>query len=530
MVKVLVIGLDGGTWNIIEPLVNAGKLPTIAKLMKEGCYGDLESSLPSTTFPAWKCFSTGKNPGKLGVYYHMGIDTKKRKSVVYNSTYFRSKELWDYLGQNNITCGVIGMPTTYPPKKINGFMVSEFVPKEVGFTYPKELETELKNNLNYSYEQVEYHNISKRFFINERIKLIKQRFDAAHYLIDKYNPSFLHLTIFHTDHIQHFYWNYMEENNTKYGKVIENVWIFIDKEISKLLAHFKDDNLYTFIISDHGFTAIKAIFDITQWFINEKYLYLNYKTNYRQALLNFILKLADLAGIRSILISIINKVKKLPFFKIFIPSTSTIHASMLETPIDWNRSKAIPLCAGLVYLNLNILRTDEAYNKTREEIISEVKKIKNPKVGEKLAKEVFKKEEIYNGEYLDQAPDIIILPNDGYDIRDMIRNKKIWSFSQKRGWSATHKLHGIFIAHGKNLRTGLKTSNIKIYDIAPTILHVFNLPVPLDMDGNVLKEIFKKDCAFYKRNILYQKEESEINKEIKFIKKRLKQLKKYGKI
>ncbi|MHA1834575.1 MAG: alkaline phosphatase family protein, partial [Candidatus Baldrarchaeia archaeon] len=436
--KVLVIGLDGGTWNIIKPLVEAGKLPTIAKLMREGCYGDLESSLPSVTYPAWKCYSTGKNPGKLGVYHFMGIDVRKRKSFFNSSNHFKSKELWDYLSQDNITCGVIGMPTTYPPKKINGFMVSEFVPKEVGFTYPKELETELKNELDYSFEKNSYHNISKDIYLNECIKLIKQRFSAAHYLIDKYNPSFLHLTILFTDHIQHFFWRYMDKKDEKYGKVIESVWTLIDGEISKLLEHFKEGNLYTFIMSDHGFTELKAIFNITQWLVDYKYLY---KT-YRYTLLKSILNLIDLLHFRPILLSMIKKARNLPFFKNIFPNIQAVHASMLEMPVDWNRNIAIPLCSGLIYLNLNIIDSNEVYNKIREELITKIKEIKNPKTGEELAKEVFRKEEIYSGKYLDKAPDIIILPNEGYDIRDIvelpndsnsicniIENNNVWNFS-----------------------------------------------------------------------------------------------------
>jgi len=525
-VKVLVIGLDGGTWNIIEPMVKAGKLPTIAKLMGEGCYGDLESSLPSVTYPAWKCYSTGKNPGKLGVYYFMGVDIKMRKVVVFKSTSFKSKELWDYLSQNNITCGVIGMPSTYPPKKIEGFMVSEFVTEDVGFTYPRELETELKNKFNYSFEKTESHNASKDFLVNESVNLIKQRFRAAHYLIDKYNPLLFHLTIFHTDNLQHVFWKHMEKNDKKYGKVIDKVWTLLDTEISKLLAHFKDDDLYTFIISDHGSTSIKAIFDITQYLINKKYLYVNY----RYAFLNLIYNLVELARIRPALISIMEKVKNLPFFKDTPSNALTIHKSILETPIDWNRSKIIPLDDGPVYLNLNIIRTKEAYNKTREELIDQISEIKNPKTGEKMVKEIFKKEEIYSGDCLDEAPDLLILPNEGYDIHHPVGNRKIWNFNPKGKRFATHKLHGILIIHGKDIRKDTKIPDAKIYDITPTILHIFNLPIPSDLDGKVLKEAFKEDSAFYKRNISYKKEEPKTNNEEKRIKERIKQLKKYGKI
>ena len=85
-IKVLVLGLDGGTWNIIDPLVKAGKLPTIANLIHNGFRGDLESSIPHVTFPAWKCYSTGKNPGKLGCYWFLRPDITKQKFVLNSST------------------------------------------------------------------------------------------------------------------------------------------------------------------------------------------------------------------------------------------------------------------------------------------------------------------------------------------------------------------------------------------------------------------------------------------------------------
>ena len=79
--KLIVLGLDGGTWNVIKPLIKQGKLPTIAKLMENGTYGDLESSTPYYTFPAWKCYSTGKNPGKLGVYSFIDLDIENNKYI-----------------------------------------------------------------------------------------------------------------------------------------------------------------------------------------------------------------------------------------------------------------------------------------------------------------------------------------------------------------------------------------------------------------------------------------------------------------
>ena len=117
--KTIVIGLDGATWNLIKPLVDKGKRPTIKKLMEGGCHGKLESSIPHVTFPAWKCYSTGKNPGKLDVYWWMNVDLSNRRFRVNMSSSFKSNEIWDILARHRYKSGVIGMPTTYPTKTIN---------------------------------------------------------------------------------------------------------------------------------------------------------------------------------------------------------------------------------------------------------------------------------------------------------------------------------------------------------------------------------------------------------------------------
>ena len=175
MAKVLVIGLDGGTWNIMKSLVKEGHLPTIAKIMKRGCYGDLESCMPPVTSPAWKCYSTGKNPGKLGVYWQLCVDLEKQKFIAPNATSFKSKEIWDYLSERGISCGVLDMPTTYPPKRILGFMVSYGPPKPTGFTYPKDLENTLKSLFNYKTDPDYFFDVNIDKAISSYMEIINQR-------------------------------------------------------------------------------------------------------------------------------------------------------------------------------------------------------------------------------------------------------------------------------------------------------------------------------------------------------------------
>jgi predicted AlkP superfamily phosphohydrolase/phosphomutase len=154
--KTLALGLDGATWDILLPLIEEGKLPAFKKLLGEGVYGDLQSVIPPVTCPAWKCYSTGKNPGKLGVFWWVDVNKESGKIVMPNAYSFKSRDLWDYLGDKGFKVGIINMPTTYPPKKVNGFMVSGFgMPMDKKFdfqqpyTYPNELQEELEAKYDY---------------------------------------------------------------------------------------------------------------------------------------------------------------------------------------------------------------------------------------------------------------------------------------------------------------------------------------------------------------------------------------------
>jgi predicted AlkP superfamily phosphohydrolase/phosphomutase len=152
--RVVVVGLDGASWNILNPLIGNGKLPTIEKILREGSYGSLKSILPPVSVPAWKCYSTGKNPGKLGVYDMLVFDFEHKKLRVPSSYYFKSKEIWDHVGnQGDISC-VLGMFATHPAREIHGCMISD-MPNERGF-YPKELKEELEERFGYLYVEPKF--------------------------------------------------------------------------------------------------------------------------------------------------------------------------------------------------------------------------------------------------------------------------------------------------------------------------------------------------------------------------------------
>lgn len=539
MTRVLVIGLDGGTWNVIKPLVEKQELPTISSLMKEGCAGELESSIPPVTFPAWKCYSTGKNPGKLGVYWFLGVDVRKQKIEINCSRSFKSKEIWDYLSENDISCGVLNMPTTYPPKRINGFMVSRGASDYSDYTYPEYLGYLLRRKFGYRFTPQCSHEFDKDRYISEVKNLIKQKFRVARFLMKKFDPDFLHMTIFSTDTVQHFFWNYMVDKHPNYGKVIEDVWRFVDDEIGSILYYDRDEQSYTILLSDHGFTSTKCTFQMARWLIERGYLRL--KTNrfsYKRVLARVGLNIAAVSPIvrRSKLFPLLRTLlpfslqKKLYYF--FPQRENVVERNPLEGLIDWNESRVIPIPQGLLYLNPKMFNSTRVYKTFRDKLMSEIKDLKDPLHGKDLAKEIYESEEIYSGPFVDYAPDIAILPAEGYEISCSATSGRKWVRS-RNGWSGTHKLHGIFTIKGPDIKGGRWIHNVKIIDVAPTILHIFGLPIPKDMDGRVLETTFKCGSELAKRKPLYmeaimeRKEETEhiySEEERKKVKERLREL------
>jgi len=183
----------------------------------------------------------------------------------------------------------------------------------------------------------------------------------------------------------------------------------------------------------------------------------------------------------------------------------------MEGKIDWDRSKAIYV-AHLIYLNSN-QRDDR--EKLREELIRELEEVRNPRTGEKVIKRVYRKEEIYFGQYLEEAPDLVIEPTDGYVIRHALGSDVVFDFDFRDMWKATHEQEGIFVAYGSDIREGKEVKRAKIVDLAPTILHVMGVPLPKDVDGRVLREIFKDKSDPAERLIQYQEGVEEKKKELR---------------
>src|SRR5437870_5869298 len=145
MAKVLIIGLDGATWRVLEPWARNGRLSNLAVLMARGSWGPLRSTVPALTLPAWSSLATGRNPGGHGVFAFRRLRPDRYDSPgLASASDLRAPTLWEIAGRAGVRVGVVNVPPSYPIRPVNGFVVSCLLtPPGERFTNPPELAREL---------------------------------------------------------------------------------------------------------------------------------------------------------------------------------------------------------------------------------------------------------------------------------------------------------------------------------------------------------------------------------------------------
>jgi predicted AlkP superfamily phosphohydrolase/phosphomutase len=511
--KLVVLGLDGANWDLIQPWLNDGILPNLSRLRKQGSWGYLRSQLPPVTCPNWKCYSTGKTPGKLGVFWWEIIDARRGQISLPTSASFTSREIFDYLSDAGLKVGVVNMPTTFPPKALNGYMVAGGPDSNTeGFTYPPELGVELDQRFNY---RVHPNKTSPRMIdksrdyraeVKEILDLIDMRFRTGLYLLDK--VDFLHITIFYINVLQHFFYR---------DEPVKQGWELIDKR----LGEFIETDVNLILMSDHGSGKVDIVFHINTWLEQNGYLRGIHKPVVRGTLRDML----DRVGIKKFLKS------KIPasMRRKLAPPQRIKRAEMAQW-VDWDKSSAIASGQGPIYLTL--AREDARYETLRQEIIERLETLRIPGTGQRVVEKVYRTEEVYEfeSEIPATAPDLVFEQAAGIHTEGGIGKPQV--FETTSVWDAENVRDGIFLAFGPLFRGGQEIKNSSIIDLAPTILHALALPVPDDMDGQVLKDVilnssevrFQTVSAVTEESRVPSVESSEQEREEEIIRERLRQL------
>jgi len=457
--KVFVIGLDcAPPEHVFEAW--RSELPNLNKLMSQGVYGKLASCMPCITVPAWSVMTASKDPGQLGIYgFRNRADRSYDKMSIATGSAVHEDRVWDILSRAGKQVNVVGVPGTYPPKPVNGNLVSCFLTPSTKSTYthPASLKQEIAKWVGEYYVDVpQFRTDDKDYLLRQIYDMTEKRFEVVKRMLKEKPWDFFMFVEMGTDRINHGFWSYTDPKHWRYeagNKFVDSIREYyhtIDAGIGEMLELLPDDTV-VMVVSDHGAKRMDGGIAINEWLMREGYL---------------VLKQPPQPGI-------------IPFEKV---------------EVDWSKTRAWGSGGyyGRIYMNVegrepNGIIKPADYERERDELKRRIEAIPDTN-GNPIPTIAYEPEEVY-AEVKNIAPDLIVYFGDLY-WRGVgsFGHGGIHTFENDTGPDdANHAQNGIFVMYDPEQNLGgRELSGLEIMDVAPTILDLMGLPVPRDMRGKVI--------------------------------------------
>ncbi len=456
--RVMLIGLD-----CVEPDLVFNRwldeLPNLKSLYEQGLHGPLRSCDPPITVPAWSVMMSSKSPGVLGVYgFRNRADHSYDRYAIANSLAIKEDRLWEILSRAGKRSIVIGVPGTYPPKPLNGVMVTDFLTPDISceYTHPPELKKEIEEVVGeYILDVRDFRSGNKAKILADIYEMTRKRFQLARHLLDREDWDYFMMVEMGTDRIHHALWDNMDpahrfyKAGNEFESAIHDYYIEVDREIGELLK-LADEETDVLVVSDHGAKRMDGGICVNEWLMANGYLALMEK-----------------------------------------PETAV---PLSRVKIDWPKTKAWGDGGYYARIFLNVAGREpqgtippEDYEKVRDELIAGLKSIRDEN-GKEIGTKVYRPEELYQ-EVRGVAPDLIVYFGDLYwRSVGTVGGGKLHTFENDTGPDgANHAQEGmILLKPAAGLAQGRRLEGAKIVDVAPTVLQLLGLPIPADMEGKVL--------------------------------------------
>ena len=451
--RVLVIGLDCAPPELIFNRFK-NDLPTIRSLIETGLYGPLKSTIPAITVPAWMSMVTSKDPGTLGFY---GLRNRANYSYdqmdIANARLVKDDTLWDILSAHDKKVILVGVPQTYPPRPVNGCLISSFLTpsNDSNYTYPISLKDEIERVADgYMIDVRDFRTNDKPRLLQQIYDMTKKRFTVTRHLMQTREWDFCMHVEMGTDRIHHGFWRFLDETHRKYDPnsefihAIRDYYKYLDGEIASLIDLAGKDTTIL-LVSDHGAKRIDGGICINEWLIQNGYLTL--KTT---------------------------------------PDTITPFEKL---DVDWSKTTAWGAGGyySRIFINVKGRESEGLIDPTEYDTCLNIltKQLKQiPDIaGHPIPTQVFRPGDIYHT-VNNIPPDLIIYFGDLlWRSIGSVGHNAIHTLENDIGPDdANHAQHGIFILND-GIHQG-HPSHLDIRDVAPTVLASLNIPIPSDMQGH----------------------------------------------
>ena len=498
----VLIGWDGATFDLLTPWVEQGLLPNLARMLANGSARRLRSIIPPISPAAWASIMTGMNPGKHGILDFQEFnpsDYVSQQPNIINSTHFAGSTILDILGERGLRVCSLQIPMTYPVWKVNGLLLAGIPNPDdsIGYAYPPERNfgplrpSKMRRQMSY-HEVLENCTFHIRKLTDIFLEVLPENYDL-------YCLYYRECDDFH-----HMYWRLLDEkcagfdarDRAEMGNPILTIYKLLDAELGRLMAGLPDANF--FLISDHGGTAIgrRRLF-LNAWLAEKGYLRLN-------RTLRGSLQRATLQVLRLLKPLVPKQVrKKIQNDKPQLARVLTRVKNSTDA-IAWEGTRAFAIHLNFptmgVQLNVRgreqngVVEPGSQYEELRQEMMAQLKTIADPWSGRPVVKEIYRREDLFSGPYLDRVPDILMLLDTSVLARTEL-SSAIWGEtpeSDLRELSGDHDLYGIFAASGPAVCSKGFLEEAHLLDVAPTMLASLGQSIPANMDGHVLEDIYRE--------------------------------------
>jgi predicted AlkP superfamily phosphohydrolase/phosphomutase len=512
MRKVLVIGLDGGTFDVLMPLVEKGHLPALKRLMQGGAWGRLRTVIPPGTGPAWSSIITGLDPSNHGI-----ADLIVRAEASYdlaflNASSLRAPTVWDIVGGLGGEVLVLNVPMTYPPQQVNGFMVTGLLTPSGSSecTYPPEF-LQVIRAIEPSYRIVPdeaYVPGRTENFLGEMTELVRGKAHVLTELLKKVEWKFAMQVFSETDFLQHALWHIMDrghprhkaKDRERYGQKIVEFYKSIDGLIADA-AEAVGEDVPIVIISDHGAGPLHEFIHANNLLLKKGVM------KVKRSPSSWIKYLLFRAGLTPLNVYRLGAAVRLGKLRMGLRWTSKGYGLLRRfffsfSDIAWESSTAYAISGGVyggIFVNLEGREPTgavpkERYDEVRNGLKQMLLDVRHPRTGKPLVKEVLMREQVYGGRFLGELPDLYFLPGEltqaVFGDFEFSSNKVVEPASE--AISAQHRMDGIFVARGQGIRGGAEVSGINVMDTVPLILYLMKLPIPEGLDGRLPTDLFEK--------------------------------------
>lgn len=505
MARVLIIGIDAGTFDLIKPWAAAGQLPVLRRLLAEGSHAVMRSTVPAMSPPAWTSLLTGQNPGKHGIFDFLRREPGSYRLQTMRSNFTSYRTIFDILTSHDKTSIAVNVPMTYPPRPIKGTMVAGLVAPLGGkFTHPPELREELLA-MGYRIDIAEeYRPGHEQSLIDDMRAVTRVQAEATQRLMRREEWSVAMVVFRAVDEAQSFLWHLMDPSHplhdpelaTRYGDAILEMHRLTDAIIGELVEAAGAETT-TLVVSDHGGGPLHKEVFLNNWLQQQGLLVFKQQreSGWHRGLRGAGLTRERLSPLLSSPFGLKLRSKvPLGLQHLVLPAA----APSFNEAVDWSRTQAYSFGnIGQIYVNLKgrepagIVAPGAEYEHLLDTLSAALQELRDPEDGLPVVDRVYRASEVYHGPHQLSGPDLnLIMRNMSYIChqRRELASSQIFAPADPNE-TGTHRPEGILIAHGPGIATGRMLVPCSLLDVAPTVLHLLGLPIPDDVDGSVLREL-----------------------------------------